>query len=555
MSLNYSSVVSKKVTPQTEQADPAQVPNSAGGFSFEIDAWKRLERFIVLGSEGGTYYIGERKLTKDNAENVVKLIKEDGARVVNTVVEISDGGRAPKNDAAIFALALAVTSGSPETKKQALAALPRVCRIGTHLFQFVEAIENLGGWGKTLTRAISDWYTKMDADKLALQLVKYQQRNGWSHRDVFRKAHIRHAEKTSASHQAMFRWVVDRENLDKERQIVRYKKSGDPVTVVYPPVKRQDLPEIIDGFEQALLLKEPSQCLDLAALIRKHSLPRECVPTEALGSAFVWEALLENMPMTAMIRNLGKMTSVGILNVLNDGEKKVIEMLGSKEALKKARVHPLNLLIAQKIYAQGHGDKGSLAWTPNQRIVDALDAAFYDSFDVVVPTGKRHYLGIDVSGSMGTKMDNGPLSCREAAAAMAMVIARTEKQSVMFGFCHKLVELPISPRMRLDAVVDIVAKSDFGSTDCAQPMLHALANNIPVDAFLVLTDSETFQGNIHAHQALKQYRQKTGIAAKEVVLGMVSTSFTIADPDDAGMLDCVGFDTTVPAVIADFVRG
>jgi hypothetical protein len=35
---------------------------------------------------------------------------------------------------------------------------------------------------------------------------------------------------------------------------------------------------------------------------------------------------------------------------------------------------------------------------------------------------------------------------------------------------------------------------------------------------------------------------------------MVANKFTIADPNDVGMLDCVGFSTDTPQVIADFVR-
>jgi hypothetical protein len=33
---------------------------------------------------------------------------------------------------------------------------------------------------------------------------------------------------------------------------------------------------------------------------------------------------------------------------------------------------------------------------------------------------------------------------------------------------------------------------------------------------------------------------------------MTSNGFTLADPNDRGMLDVVGFDTSVPAVVADF---
>jgi len=35
---------------------------------------------------------------------------------------------------------------------------------------------------------------------------------------------------------------------------------------------------------------------------------------------------------------------------------------------------------------------------------------------------------------------------------------------------------------------------------------------------------------------------------------MTSEGFRIADPDDAGMLDVVGFDPATPPVIADFAR-
>ena len=45
-----------------------------------------------------------------------------------------------------------------------------------------------------------------------------------------------------------------------------------------------------------------------------------------------------------------------------------------------------------------------------------------------------------------------------------------------------------------------------------------------------------------------------GRAAKLVVVGMTATGFTIADPNDAGMLDVVGFDAGAPQVMADFVR-
>ncbi len=69
------------------------------------------------------------------------------------------------------------------------------------------------------------------------------------------------------------------------------------------------------------------------------------------------------------------------------------------------------------------------------------------------------------------------------------------------------------------------------------------------------TDSETWYGKIHPMQALSQYREKMGIRAKLIVVGMTSNGFTIADPDDAGALDIVGMDPATPSVISQFVLG
>jgi 60 kDa SS-A/Ro ribonucleoprotein len=92
-------------------------------------------------------------------------------------------------------------------------------------------------------------------------------------------------------------------------------------------------------------------------------------------------------------------------------------------------------------------------------------------------------------------------------------------------------------------------------TDCALPMLYALEKRLAIDLFVIYTDNETWAGTIHADEALRRYRERTGIRAKLVVVGMTSTGFTIADPNDAGMLDVVGFDAASPALIASFARG
>src|SRR5437899_12340103 len=134
MAINYAKFFNRRVTTQSQPIPGStQVRNSAGGYSWEEDDWTRFDRFLILGAEGGTYYIGERELVKQNHDALVRCIKSDGVRAVNRIVEISDAGRAPKNDPAIFVLALVVSHGDAKAKAHAFANLNKVCRVGTHL--------------------------------------------------------------------------------------------------------------------------------------------------------------------------------------------------------------------------------------------------------------------------------------------------------------------------------------------------------------------------------------------------------------------------------------
>ena len=551
---HFATRLRRLVTPQAEPIPgTTQLPNSAGGFTWTVDRWARLDRFLILGSEGGTFYVGERPLTRENATAAVECIAEDGVRAVHRVVEISQAGRAPKNDPALFVLALAAGVGDEATRAAALAALPAVARTGTHLFHWLQYVKAFRGWGRGVRNAVGRWYaTKSPAD-LAYQLLKYQARDGWSHRDVLRLAH---PKPPSVAHDLLFRYVVKGWEgvLELEGAAAGALRAGDIVARV----------EAV----QAIRSMKPSEA---AGVIRVYKLTREMVPTELLTHAVVWDALLDGMPLTALIRNLGVMSKVGLLVPASDTARTIVARLSDREAIRRARVHPVTVLAALKTYAQGRGMRGQGVWAPVPQVVDALDGAFYLAFDNVSSTGKRIMLALDVSGSMVAPVHGLPyLSCREASAAMALVTAASEPDHRFVAFTRGsypsmwrsthgslydtgLTPLAISPRQRLDDVVRATSNMQFGGTDCALPMVEALKNRWAVDAFVVYTDSETWAGNIHPVQALREYRERVGIAAKLVVVAMTSNGFSIANPDDAGMLDVVGFDTSTPQLIGDFI--
>jgi len=517
-------------TSQTEQADSRQVRNNAGGFTFKVSDKDRLERFLILGTDGGTYYVGEKKLTKQNIDFLRKMVKADERLVVDTAVDVSVNGRAYKNSPAIFALALVLSEG--KDKAYARAAVLKVARIGTHVFELATYLDNLGGWGRAKRKAIAEWYESQDANSVAYQAVKYRQREGWTHRDLFRKVHPVGVDQNVGN------FILGHEvNADAPAIILGFKAAQEAATVA------QTL-KVLDQFK---------------------GLPWEALRTEHLKDVRVWKALFYNGQLKgqALVRNITRLARLGAFDDMVFAADYAAK-LNDEEMIRKTRLHPINFLNAVVVHETGQTDRSggwysygrNKDWKTSGKIVDALNDGFHTSFKYVQAANKRTLVGVDVSGSMSQNAIGLDLSAAQVSAAVAMTIARTEPYAEIRGFSTSFVDLGISGRTSLSSAMNKVQSRTFGGTDIALPMNYAKQNGIEVDTFVVITDNETWAGrNGHPHEALQAYRRKTGIPAKLAVLGVSSTDFTVADPSDAGMMDFVGFDSNAPKVLADFSAG
>ena len=250
---------------------PGQVPNSAGGFTWEVDDMKRLRRFLCLGSEGGTYYIGEKQLGRENAMAIVRLIaSHKGTEVVKEIVEFSVEGRAAKQNPIIFALALCARDEDHSTKAAAYNALIKVCRIPTHLFAFIEFCEGLSkgtGWGRAHRRAICDWYNSKTAKALAMAVTKYRNRGGWSHLDVLRLSHLKPDNPGVA---CISKYIV--KGIDGCRAEYAGSEGEVGEALVF-----------LEAVEAAKTADEPT----IIKFIKENGLVREHIPTSHLNSVAV----------------------------------------------------------------------------------------------------------------------------------------------------------------------------------------------------------------------------------------------------------------------------
>jgi 60 kDa SS-A/Ro ribonucleoprotein len=525
--MSYLKSHGTRSTPQSQRIAPEQELNEAGGYVWKLDSWTRLRRFLILGSEGGSYYASEWDATKANVENLRACIRKDGVQTVQEIVEISRNGRAAKNDPALYALAACISLGDKATKSAAAEALPAVARIGTHLYNFVAFAETMRGWGRTMRWAVQNWYDK-NPEQLAYQAIKYRQRDGWSHRDLLRLAH---PEKSQNA--AIFDWITH------GKTDVRFDAPGF---------------DMIGGFEQAQRSTSPSQTADL---IRKYRLPREALLTEHLNSKEVWAALLEtDMPIWAMLRNLATMTRNGILDS-PEYRKLVHSAFTDQEKITKSRLHPITILLGMDMYARGHGLRGGNTWTAHRDIVDVLDGAFYMAFGNVTRTGKRILVAVDASGSMRGGMIAGAqgLTPVKAASAMALVTIAVEPFAETIYFDTSVSAFPLSARQRLDDVIRRHPGHGRG-TDLALPYHWAKQNKKQYDAFITISDMQTWAGRSHPAQSLNAYRQWSGIQnARAVSIAMVANAWGVNDPADGLAFEAIGFDPATPDLVAGFING
>jgi 60 kDa SS-A/Ro ribonucleoprotein len=483
---------------------------------------------------------------------VLRLAETDPRLVVDEIVAISTAGRAPKQNPALFenpalfALAAVVGMADAAGRAYALEHLGQLARTGTHLALFTSYVQRFRGWGRQLRRAIGNWYLGKTPDALAYQVLKYRLRGGWRHRDLLRKAH---PKTTDAAKARLFDYIA---HLHRARDLETGKTPD-----------LNGLPDLVGAFEAARTADRAT----LVALIGRHPLSWEMLPNEALDWADVWAALLDQgMPITEqLVLQLPRLTRLGLLSGARGGE--VAERLADPAVQRQERIHPISMQVALRTYASVQGE-----WKPVRQIVDALDAGFYAAFRAVEPTGKRLLLALDVSGSMTAQISDLPLSAREASAALALVTAATEAEYEILGFTAQgpdavrgkmplghsfyprpyVSRLAISPRQRLDDVLKTIGGLPFSGTDCALPMRWATKHKVKVDAFIVYTGDKARA--VEPHQALQRYRETMGIPAKLIVVGMTTRFVSIADPNDAGMLDIAGFNTAVPNFIADFAR-
>jgi 60 kDa SS-A/Ro ribonucleoprotein len=501
---------------------------------YKLSDIERLKRFIFLGSDNGSMYMNKDTLTLENILCLEKLLEDckydDILEVINTYKNNTF-----KKDYLIYVLARCCSvhlDDDPlfwkkDFRTDCFKIVLDVCHIPSYLFMFIHFYEKINqrlynstGWNSQLKNMISQWYLLKTSQELMYHVTKYPSRYSWSHKDVLKLAHIKPKDDITND---IFKYILYN-NLDTSKSYLEYLRA-------YENLKTDDN---LDNVVQNIV---------------KYNFVREHIPTHLLTSDKVWVNLIPNMPIIALLRNLNKITSLQILDTYPNILQNIIDKITN------IQVNPLQLLMTIKMYKSGKGMKGGLKWEPNKDIVNALNGAFYSTFNNLKKSDKKILLALDVSASMSWNTVCGIdcLSASEVSCAMAMMFDYISSNVDIMGFSSTFKKLDISSKYCLEENLEHVKDNTFGSTDCALPFVWAGENNKEYDAIIVFTDNETNSNTIEPSMALQLYRNQMNKNTKLIVVALTSNGFSIANPDDSNMMDVCGFDSNMYNMINEFI--
>lgn len=517
----------KFVVPSQSRPIPGRekdmIPNAAGGYCFKDDEKTQLDKYLIFGTDGGTYYLDENEFTIDRIEFLADYIQKDPRYVLERTARLSERGRVLRNDYAIAVLALAWVMGF---RREVGEVFDRVIRIPTHLYRFLEYVKVLQGGklrtNRTFKAILRNHIQAKGRDTLVYHALKYQQRNGWSFTDVLRIVHPRPRDEFE---NRLYGWLLGKKEAPEH-----------PLVEAFIKLRRAKTEE------------------EVVRIIKEYDVTWEFVPGEWLGSRKVWEALLPKLPYQALLRNLGRLSALKVIDDFgsNEAAKYVISVLTDEERIRKSRIHPVQVGLAYAVYAEGEGIRGSLSWTPAKTINEALDEAFIKAFGNVEPIGKRIVVAIDDSGSMTWEAPaRVPMKAVEAAALVAVPLLKTEPHIVAYRFSYgdDISRLNIASPDWHSLARQL---GEGGGTDIALPIKELLRRKIEADLVVVLTDNETWAGDWHPAEVWERYRQEISPNAKLVVVSMTATPYSVADPQDRSVMQVVGFDASLMKLIREF---
>jgi 60 kDa SS-A/Ro ribonucleoprotein len=301
----------------------------------------------------------------------------------------------------------------------------------------------------------------------------------------------------------------------------------------------------------------PAEIAAFEAWKRDGSLPLPPVPFEWLTafplSAEQWGELAGRLGWQALRMNLNTLARSGAFGI-EGVTQRVAARLADREAIRKARPMPYQLMVALKSAGPGVPLK----------VQAALEEALELSLRNVPAVPGQVVVCPDVSGSMGSpvtgyrKGASSAVRCIDVAALVTAAMLRTNAHARVLPFEVGVVPIALDPHARLAVNAARLASIGGGGTEVSAPLGQLNREGAEVDLVVIVSDNQSWVDATRAGatETMRQWdrivRRNPGAKLVCVDIQPYGTTQAAGRPD---ILNVGGFSDAVFEHVARFARG
>lgn len=443
-----------------------------GYVAFNRPPKEQLMQTLLTNTFGNTFYQTKEELVAETERVHSEAIKLDVNFYAKALAYARNSGFMRTQPVYGLALLSAVKEAGVVFEE----TFPKVIKTPNDLVDFASIINSLGRGegGRRIKRVAGNWLRNNLSEYWA---IKYgSEKKTYALRDLFRTYHPK-GEKS-----ALVDYVLGHEGADL---------SG--------------LTQIA-AFEA---LKKATTTAEKIAAIKAGKLPHEVATSFAGTDKKVWEAIIPNMPIFALLRNLATLERHGVLDAAKD---RIVKLFSDPEVVRNSKVFPFRFLEASK-----HVTKG---WAQDACRV-ALELSLNDGFGLQGETA----VALDVSGSMSSYIEM-------AAIFGIATMKRTDGNSKFLAFNDAVYHIPVS---RIDSVLTQASKINVSGGTYTAAVPQAMLNaRDKFDNLVLITDEQQNQGSPFMDK-IAEYRRKVSPNCKVFVLNVApySSSGSLLNSNDA----------------------
>jgi 60 kDa SS-A/Ro ribonucleoprotein len=447
---------------------------------------------LLTNTVGNTFYADNSTLLQEANEIHDNMLKDDPVFVAKALAFARNKGLMRLQP--IFGLAK-LSSVSPNLFAK---VFPQVTLIPSDLQDFMTIIEGQGRGqgGRAIKRQVTQFLNTISE----YWAIKYNGRGrGYSLADIVKTVH---PKPVSDKQKAIFAYLVGRE----------YDKTQVPQ---------------ISAYEN---LKKTTNTREQIALIQEGRLPHEVVTGVIKPSSEIWTAILHQMPIFALLRNLNTMDRAG---VLDENREYIISVLNDPKRLQKSKILPFRFVNAFQQVEK--------SW-----IKDVLRQAVELTHSNLPDIHGKTAVFLDVSGSMeGDYLRTG--------SVFALALYKKTKGNGIFWTFDTRVYDP-QPSM-YDSILSQAERIEAkGGTDTGAPVEKLREDNLYVDNIIIITDEQQNTGSPF-YKELEKYRYTINPDTKAFVIDIAPYRSAMVPPTDKNTHYIYGWSETALEYVAMSVEG